>query len=75
MLITTFFFLGILLVVFQTTLLQLLPGTMMKPDLIYLLVAFAAYKFAWIPGILLAFTVGWVLDVVIGRPESSPPRP
>lgn len=66
MLTTVFLLLGIFLVVLQTTLLQLLPGNFARPDLVYLLVAFAAYRLPWIPGILLAFTVGWVLDVLVG---------
>lgn len=61
-----FLILGILLTVLQTSLLQLLPGGLARPDLVYLLVAFAAYKLPWLPGILLAFTVGWVLDVLVG---------
>jgi rod shape-determining protein MreD len=61
-----FLLVGVLLVVLQTTLLPLLPGVFGRPDLVYLLVAFAAYKLAWLPGILLAFTVGWIFDVIIG---------
>lgn len=61
-----FLILGVLLVVLQTTVMQMMPGDFSRPDLVYLLVAFAAYKLPWLPGILLAFTVGWVLDVLIG---------
>lgn len=61
-----FLLLGVALVVVQTTVMQLLPGSFTKPDLIFLLVAFCAYKFAWIPGILLSFIVGWILDVLVG---------
>lgn len=57
---------GILLIVLQTTILQDLPGNFGRPDIIYLLVAFAAYRFAWVPGIILCFTVGWIFDVLIG---------
>lgn len=61
-----FLILGILLTVLQTSVLQMMPGSFSRPDLVYLLVAFAAYKLPWLPGILLAFTVGWVLDVLVG---------
>jgi len=61
-----FLLLGVLLCVLQTTLMQMIPGSFARPDLVFLLVAFAAYKRPWIPGILLAFTVGWVLDVLVG---------
>lgn len=61
-----FLFLGILICVLQTTALQMIPGSFSRPDLVFLLVAFSAYKLPWIPAILVAFTVGWVLDVLIG---------
>lgn len=63
---SSFLLLGILLVVVQTSVLQLLPGSFARPDLVYLLVAFAAYKLPWIPGAVVAFTVGWVCDVLVG---------
>lgn len=61
-----FLFLGVLLCVLQTSALQMIPGSFARPDLVFLLVAFAAYKLPWLVGILLAFTVGWVLDVLVG---------
>jgi rod shape-determining protein MreD len=61
-----FLVVGILLAVVQTTVLQLLPGGVARPDLIYLLVAFSAFKLPWIPGIIISFMVGWVLDVLVG---------
>lgn len=61
-----FFLLAVILVVVQTTVLQYLPSGFARPDLAFLLVAFAAYRLPWIPGILVVFTVGWVLDVVAG---------
>lgn len=67
MLLTVVFIpLGILLIVLQTSVLQMLPGDFARPDLVYLLVAFAAYRLPWLQGILLAFAVGWVLDVLVG---------
>lgn len=61
-----FLVLGIVICVLQTTALQMMPGDFARPDLVYLLVAFAAYKLPWVPGLLLAFCVGWVLDVLVG---------
>lgn len=61
-----FMVLGVFLIVLQTTALQLLPGGFGRPDLTYMLVAFAAYRFAWLPGILLSFTMGWIFDVLVG---------
>lgn len=66
MLTLVFMIVGVLLIVLQTTVLQVLPGVFGRPDLVYLLVAFAAYRFAWLQGILLSFTVGWVFDVLVG---------
>ncbi len=57
--------LGVLLVVVQTSMLQLLPGNFARPDIIFLLVAFSAYKLPWIPGVFLSFSLGWMLDVLV----------
>ncbi len=66
MLLVSFWMLGIALIVTQTTLMQLFPLWFGKPDFVFILVAFAGYRFAWIPGILLVFSLGWVVDVVAG---------
>jgi rod shape-determining protein MreD len=66
MLVFAFWLMGIALIVAQTTLLQYLPAWLIRPDFIFILVAFIAYRFAWVPGILLVFTLGWVMDVVAG---------
>ncbi len=66
MLFFSFWVLGIALIVVQTTLLQSLPLWLGRPDFVFILVAFTAYRFAWIPGIGLAFSLGWILDVVAG---------
>lgn len=66
MLTVVFMIVGVFLIVLQTTVLQVLPGGFGRPDLVYLLVAFAAYRFAWLQGILLSFTVGWIFDVLVG---------
>ncbi len=64
MLFFLFWLLGIGLIVFQTALLQFLPQSIGRPDFIFILIAFAAYRFAWIPGIVLAFSLGWIMDVM-----------
>ena len=61
-----FIFLSILIIVAQTTLLQLLPGWLGRPDFLYIIVVFAAYRFNWIYGLLFVFVIGWMLDVVSG---------
>ena len=61
-----FWVLGIVLIVVQTTLLQSLPVWLGRPDFVFILVAFTAYRFAWIPGIALVFTLGWIMDVMVG---------
>ncbi len=61
-----FLFLSILIIVTQTTLLQLFPGWLGRPDFLYILVVFAAYRFNWVTGLLFVFMVGWMLDVVSG---------
>jgi rod shape-determining protein MreD len=64
MLIVSFLGLGVFLVVLQTTLLQFTPESFGRPDFVFLLVVFAAYRFAWLPGIVLTFTVSWIIDVL-----------
>lgn len=66
MLVISFWTLGIVLIVAQTTLLPFLPLWISRPDFIFILVAFIAYRFAWIPGIVVVFSLGWVVDVVAG---------
>lgn len=62
----SFWVLGIVLIVVQTTLLQYFPQWLGRPDFVFILITFTAYRFAWIPGILLAFSLGWTVDVMGG---------
>lgn len=64
MLFLSFWAVGIALIIAQTTLLEYLPLWLGRPDLSFILVAFVAYRFAWIPGIVLVFVLSWVMDVV-----------
>lgn len=66
MLFFAFWGLGILLIVLQTTLLQYLPLWLGRPDFIFILAAFIAYRFPWVQGIVLVFIMGWIVDVVAG---------
>lgn len=62
--VSAFWVLGICLIIIQTTILPFLPIWVGRPDFVFILIAFTAYRFAWVPGILLVFTLGWVMDVV-----------
>lgn len=62
----SFLILAVFLVVAQTTFLHFLPYWMGRPDFIFILIAFIAYKFDWLRGGILAFLSGWMLDVVAG---------
>jgi rod shape-determining protein MreD len=66
MLIPCFLPLGVLLIVIQSTLLQFFPAWFGRPDLVYILVAFIAYRFDWIRGLFIVFLLGWMMDVVSG---------
>lgn len=62
----SFWIFGVLLIIFQTTLLQFLPSWIGRPDFLFIFIAFLAYRFAWIPGIILTFSLSWIMDVVAG---------
>jgi len=61
-----FLFLGAVAVVVQTTLFQNFPIWFGRPDLTFILVAFAAYRFGWFRGLVFVFVMGWMMDVVSG---------
>ncbi len=64
--ILAFLLIGMFLIVMQTTVLQILPDWFGYPDLIFILIAFAAFRFDWLRGCMLAFVLGWMMDVVSG---------
>lgn len=66
MLTLSFFLVGISLIVAQTSILHFFPSWMGKPDLIFILITFFAYRFDWFRGLLLVLTFGWIMDVVSG---------
>ncbi len=61
-----FMLIGIALIVLQTTAFHNLPHGLGRPDMVYLLVVFSAYRFPWFPGLVLVFIIGWVFDVLSG---------
>ncbi len=66
MLALAFVLLGFLLITIQTTFFHHFPHWLGRPDLAFILVVFSAYKFSWFPGFLLAFLLGWLMDVTSG---------
>ncbi|MBL4903440.1 MAG: rod shape-determining protein MreD [Desulfocapsa sp.] len=61
-----FLFLGFILIAIQTTVFHYFPHWLGRPDLAFILLVFSAYKFSWFPGLLLAFLLGWLMDVSSG---------
>ncbi len=61
-----FLIVGVLLIVFQTTILLTLPAWFGSPDLLFILIVFIAYRFDSLRGFFLAFLLGWMMDVVAG---------
>ena len=66
MLTLAFIAVGLLLVVIQTTLLMPSPLWIASPDLYYILVAYLAYNFTIVRGIMVLLPVSMVLDVYSG---------
>ncbi len=66
MMVGFFLVLSVLIIVAQTTILQLFPDWLGRPDFLYIIVVFSAYRFSWVNGLLFVFVVGWMLDVVSG---------
>lgn len=66
MLFISFLVFALLLFVMQTTLFALLPAWLGRPDLIFLLIVFLAYRFDAIKGAVLVFFIGLLLDIFSG---------
>ncbi len=60
-----FWIIGVFTIVLQTTFLQSCPEWFGRPDFLFILIVFFAYRFAWIPGIVLVFSLSWIMDVVM----------
>lgn len=66
LLIVSFVSLGLFLLAVQTSLFSLFPEWFGRPDLVFVLLVFIAYRFGWLSGLFLAFSLGWMMDVVSG---------
>jgi rod shape-determining protein MreD len=66
MLIFSFIVFSLFLFVLQTTLFAELPAWLGRPDLIFLLVVFLAYRFEAIKGAVLVFLIGLLMDIFSG---------
>ncbi len=59
-----FFLIGVVLIIFQSTLLPAFPEWLARPDFLFVLVAFAAYTFSWVNGLVFVFILGWMVDSI-----------
>ncbi len=66
MFIFVFLVLGMITLVFQTTLLQLLPSWLGRPDLMFLLIVFIACRAGIIKGAFVVLVMGFLMDVFSG---------
>ena len=66
MLIFAFIVFSLFLFVLQNTLFAELPAWLGRPDLIFLLVVFLAYRFEAIKGAVLVFLIGLFMDIFSG---------
>ncbi|MHB8810985.1 MAG: hypothetical protein ACYC9M_13395 [Desulfobulbaceae bacterium] len=66
MVVPVFILLGLFLVVLQTTVFMINPVWPAAPDLFYILVAYLAYRFDLLRGLLIIFPVSIAMDVFSG---------
>ena len=66
MLIINFLLLGVVLLIAQTTIFQMMPQWLGRPDLLFLLVIFLAYRIDIIRGAALTFMLGLLMDIFSG---------
>lgn len=62
----SFLVVAFVLVAIQTTVFHYFPHWLGRPDLVFILLVFSAYRFSWFSGLIFAFLLGWVLDVASG---------
>ena len=62
MLIFIFLILGIVILVLQTTFLQLLPSWLGKPDILFLLIVYVAFKADILRGAFIILLLGLLMD-------------
>ncbi|MBA7588651.1 hypothetical protein ES708_30716 [subsurface metagenome] len=66
MLFSIFLILGILILVLQTTLLQLLPAWLGKPDILFLLIVYIACQVDILRGAFIILLLGLIMDAFSG---------
>jgi rod shape-determining protein MreD len=66
MFIVIFMILGILIIVLETTFLQLLPAWLGKPDLLFLLIVYVACQANFFRGALIVLLLGLIMDAFSG---------
>ena len=66
MLVLVFFFLGVALLILQTTLFQILPEWAGKPDLLFVLIVFIAIRIDLIKGAVIVLLFGLMMDIFSG---------
>ncbi len=66
MAVPVFILLGLVLIVLQTTVLMINPLWVAAPDLYYILVAYLAYRFDLLRGLIIIFPLSWSMDVFSG---------
>lgn len=66
MLVIIFLILGILILVLETTFLQLLPAWLGKPDLLFLLIVYIACQVDVFRGALIVLILGFIMDTFSG---------
>lgn len=64
MMIPLFWLVGLFLIVLQSALLPIFLPPLWIPDFLFVFVAFCAYRFSWVGGGLLVFSIAWMADVV-----------
>ncbi len=62
-----FFLLGVLVLTFQTTLLRFFPIQRIRPDLMLIFTLYLGFSFPPIPGGILAFLLGYLVDLLSGN--------
>ena len=60
-----FWFLGVSIIVLQTALLPHFFRPEATPDLVFIFIVFCAYRFDWLSGLLLTFSIAWMTDVLV----------
>ena len=66
MIVFTFIIIGLLLIVFQTSVMMVNPVWVGSPDLYYILVAYLAYRFDLLRSLIILFPLSWIMDVSSG---------